>query len=147
MKYATNTEVPVDRSKAEIERVLTKYGANKFGYMMHGDRAQIGFMARGINIRMEVALPAPNDFARTPTGRTRTATDQVRECQKATRQRWRALLLIVRAKLEACESGITTFESEWLPYTVLHNGKTVAEHVMPQIERGKLPQLMLGSET
>jgi len=31
-KYAEGTEVPIDRSKAEIERVLAKYGADEFVY-------------------------------------------------------------------------------------------------------------------
>ena len=41
---------------------------------------------------------------------------------QACRQRWRALLLIIRAKLEAVESGITTLESEFLANIVLPDG-------------------------
>ena len=31
-RYAEGTSVPVDRSRAEIERALTRYGATGFGY-------------------------------------------------------------------------------------------------------------------
>lgn len=32
MAYASDTSVPVDRSKAEIERILERYGASAFMY-------------------------------------------------------------------------------------------------------------------
>jgi len=53
--------------------------------------------------------------------------------QQACRARWRALLLCIKAKLEAIESGITEFEDEFLPYIVLPDGRTAAEWLRPQI--------------
>ena len=50
------------------------------------------------------------------------------------RKRWRALLLIIRAKLEAVESGITTLESEFLANIVLPDGGTVGQWLAPQID-------------
>jgi hypothetical protein len=34
-------------------------------------------------------------------------------------RRWRALLLMIKAKVEAVESGVVTFEDEWLAHFVL----------------------------
>jgi len=31
-RYAEGTSVPADRSRAEIERTLTRYGADQFAY-------------------------------------------------------------------------------------------------------------------
>jgi hypothetical protein len=36
-RYASNTDVPSDRSRAEIERTLVRYGADEF---MYGTRAR-----------------------------------------------------------------------------------------------------------
>ena len=62
------------------------------------------------------------------------------------RRRWRALALSIKAKLETVESGIAEFETEFMPYMVLPNGKTVAENILPEIERaystGKMPKLL-----
>ncbi len=66
---------------------------------------------------------------------------------QAERQRWRALLLVLKAKLEAVESKIATFESEFLSHIVLPDDRTVAQHVMPLIaqayETGAMPRRLL----
>ena len=142
-RYANGTSVPIDRSKAEIERTLTRYGAEKFAYMSEQDRAQIAFQFKGRAIRMKLDLPRPNDFAKTEKGRPRPPAAQVSECDKAIRQKWRALLLVIKAKLEAIEAGVSTFETEWLPWVVLPNGRTVAEHIGPQIAEGKIPSTLM----
>ena len=41
------------------------------------------------------------------------------------RQRWRALNLAIKAKLEAVESGIVTFDQEFLAHIVGPSGQTV----------------------
>jgi hypothetical protein len=65
------------------------------------------------------------------------------------RQRWRALALVIKAKLEAVEAGISSVEDEFLSFIMLPNGSTVGEWVQPQIERvyesGSMPALLPGS--
>jgi len=51
------------------------------------------------------------------------------------RRRWLALLLVIKAKLEAVESGIITFEEEFLAHVVMPDGRTVLQHVQVPIER------------
>ena len=51
--------------------------------------------------------------------------------EQACRQRCRALLLIIRAKLEAVESGMTTLESEFLANILLPDGGTVGQWLSP----------------
>ena len=66
--------------------------------------------------------------------------------EQAVRQRWRALALVIKAKLEAVESGITVFDKEFMAHIVLPDGKTVGEHMLPQIESsyetGSMPPLL-----
>lgn len=139
-RYAQGTDVPSDRSRAEIERTLTRYGATRFSYGWEDDRngmtAVIQFVKGGLVIRFTLAFPSREDpeFILTPTGRDRSDSAAAAAYEQAIRQKWRALLLVVKAKLEAVESGITTFEQEFLPHVVMPGGRTVAEEVLPQVE-------------
>lgn len=135
--YAANTTVPSERSRTEIERTLRRFGADSFFYGWEGNEAVIQFRAHGKSIRFMLPLPEKDsrEFTHTPsrgTPRTERAAEQ--EWEKATRQQWRALALIVKAKLAAVDSGITEFESEFLAHIVLPDGQTVGEFVLPQVE-------------
>lgn len=136
MSYAENTTVPVDRSKAEIEKVLTRYGASGFGYMTQGLKAAIMFEANGLKVRFILPLPDPNseEFSTTPTGRRRKGSSASSAYEQEQRRRWRALALAIKAKLEAVETGITQFEEEFLAHIVLPNGQTVADSAIPAIQ-------------
>jgi hypothetical protein len=50
-------------------------------------------------------------------------------------------VLSIKAKLEAVETGIESFEIAFMPYVVLPDGKTVAEHVLPALAKNQLPAL------
>jgi hypothetical protein len=66
------------------------------------------------------------------------------------RQRWRALTLVIKAKLEAVESGIATIEEEFLPHIVVPGGGTFGEWAVPQLrvikEEGRLPGSILAGQ-
>jgi hypothetical protein len=155
MTYAASTTVPIERSKAEIERMVCKYGAQGFvsGWSDDG-RAAIEFAANDRRLRFTVSAPDPR--AKEFTHRKHNSGKEIerpeaeahRLWEQACRSLWRALCLCIKAKLEAVESGITTFETEFMPYTVLPGGKTAMEHVGPMIEQaytsGKVPPLQLG---
>jgi hypothetical protein len=146
--YAANTEVSTDRSRAEIERTLQRYGATGFLYGWKNDHAILGFEMNGRQLRFTMALPdrQADDFQKTPTGKTRTPRAAQEAWEQATRQRWRALALVIKAKLEAVESGIATFEEEFLAYILLPSGQTVGQWMLPQVERayltGDMPALL-----
>jgi hypothetical protein len=148
MKYAADTSVPADRSRAEIERDLDRYGATSFMYGREADRALIMFVANGRRVRFLLPMPDRNskDITHTPTGKARTATQQQVQYEQATRQRWRALALVVKAKLEAVETGIVTFDQEFGMHILLPNGRTVGEEILPNIDRaletGTMPELL-----
>lgn len=147
-RYASNTKVSTDKSRAEIEKTLRRYGATSFAYGWEDQRALIGFQAHGRRIRFILPLPdvAEKEFCFTPTGKTRSDPETERLWEKACRQRWRALALVIKAKLEAVESGIAEFEDEFLAYVMLPNGKTVGEWVRPQVasgyKNGIMPKLL-----
>lgn len=145
--------MPSDRSRAEIERTLKRYGANAFAYAWEDDGATIAtiaFKMAGRHVRFRLPLPDSRaaEFTRTPTGKERPATAAEAAYEQACRQRWRALALVVKAKLEAVEAGISTVEDEFLASVVLPSGATVGEWAAPQLRevygRGAMPALMPG---
>jgi hypothetical protein len=138
--YAEGTSVAPDRSRAEIEKTLDRFGADEFAYASSKGRAVIAFTAQGRQVRIDVPMPDPSarEFIVTETGRARTATAARAAYDQEVRRRWRALTLVVKAKLEAVESGISTFEEEFLAHTVLPGGRTVAQEVMPAIDQAYL---------
>lgn len=135
-RYAARTDVTSDRSRAEIERTLTRYGATAFSYGWQEGLAAIQFVRNGRRIRFVLPLPDRNDREFTHHSRgPRTPAAAEAAWEQASRQRWRMLALVVKAKLEAVESGIVNFEDEFLPYTVLPSGRTVAEDIGPAVEQ------------
>lgn len=53
--------------------------------------------------------------------------------EQLTRSRWRGLLLVIKAKLEAVQAGITDFETEFMAQIILPDGSTVGQFMKPQI--------------
>jgi len=149
MRYAETTSVPADRSRAEIEKVLARYGADQFLYGWDSDRALVQFRARGRLIRFLIEMPdkGGREFTHTPSKGIRRSPEQAEASwEQATRQRWRALALVIKAKLEAVTSGITEFDAEFLAHIVLPDGQTVGQWILPQVETaylaGEMPQAL-----
>ena len=148
-RFAESTSVPADRSRAEIERTLQRWGATGFMYGWQESSALVAFVVAGRQVRFILPLPDQDDpqFARTPAKRqVRSPEQRLAAWEQATRQRWRALALVIKAKLEAVETGIVTFEQEFLPHLVLPDGSTVHDWIAPQMEqvyeKGIMPRLL-----
>lgn len=61
------------------------------------------------------------------------------------RRRYRALLLVLKAKLEAVQSQIVTFDEEFLAHIVINGGDTVGDRMVPQLSEvivGRMPPLL-----
>jgi hypothetical protein len=149
-RYAASTDVTADRSRAEIERTLQRYGATQFAYGWDRNQAVLAFVAADRHVRFVLPMPNPEDteFTQTPTGRDRSSSAARESWEQAVRQRWRALALVIKAKLEAVDSGIVDFTTEFLAHLVVPggNGETVGEAVGPHLEQayrtGEYPALL-----
>lgn len=150
-RYAARTTVSVERSRAEIEQTLARYGAEQFMYGWGNQGAMVAFVVsvpsgQKRQVRFELPLPSRDEreFQYHSRGR-RTPSEAERLWEQACRSRWRALALVVKAKLEAVQSGIATFEDEFLAYIMLPDGVTVSEWLSPQLDaaydpdRGTMP--------
>ena len=61
-RYASKTTVSSDRSKAEIEGILRRYGADQFMQGWEASLGVVGFRINGFQVRMLLPLPNPEDF-------------------------------------------------------------------------------------
>lgn len=118
MTYAATTTVAPEKSRAEIESALKRYGCSGFAYMSSETRAMIMFETKDRRLRFD--LPLPKD-------------DGSKKVQQVIRSRWRGLLLCIKAKLESVESRIETFDEAFLAHVVLPDGGTVYQHTQERI--------------
>jgi hypothetical protein len=154
-RFAEGTTVAAGRTRHEIEALLERYGATQFVSGWTELNAVLGFVMRDRQIRFVLPMPAATDEEFThrrvnQTGTLQPRTDlQAKEAfSQEVSRRWRSLALIVKAKLEAVESGIVTFEDEFLAHTVLPDGQTAGEWLKPQVAEayriGAMPSTLLG---
>ena len=148
-RFAEGTTVSTEKSKAEIEGTLRRYGATGFISGWEENRAFLAFKIAERQVKFILTLPDPADrkFTHTPgRGNRRTIEDAHREWEAGCRQSWRSLALVIKAKLEAVSAGITIFEDEFMAHIVLPDGKTVGYHARPMIESayatGKMQPLL-----
>ncbi len=88
--------------------------------------------------------PGDERFSRTPTGRVRRGEGVAREAYDSELRRlWRALALVIRAKLEAVESGISTLDREFMADVVTRDGRTLGEAILPHLAEGLDPSRLL----
>jgi len=140
-RYAEGTRVTVDSSRGEITGILAKHGVQKMGWMGSPEGDQLMFELGGGSYRFDILKPTATSL-RERDGHEYVYPQNVDWETKADaewRRRWRANVLLLKAKLEFIQSGDTTLERELLPYRLLKGGQTVES----LIAAGGLP--LLGS--
>lgn len=130
--YAEGTEVSAAKSESEIRAMLQKFGADSVITGNEGRKVFVLFKARGRFVKFTLEMVDPAKIAaRSPTGQ---AWNRENRIDAENRRRWRALTLLVKAKLAGIADGIVTFEEEMMAHTVMPDGKPFHEHANPAIE-------------
>lgn len=148
MPYAENTEVSVEKSIGEIVTLIKKAGANRIAQAEEPGMIAIQFFLEDRMLRFSVVLANLEDMpARDRHGYGLDPAVREKKRQQRHRQRARALLLVIKAKLESVESGVETFEEAFLANVVMPDGRTVGQMARPQIahayETGETPGLLM----
>ena len=128
MNYTT--EVPVEKSVAELQRILTKHGAQKlliendgsgnivaFSFMIQTDRGLQGFK---LPIEWERVLAVLKGQKVQPRYQTK---------EQALRVGWRILKDWTQAQLAIIETRMVTLDQVFLPYATADDGRTLYEVV------------------
>lgn len=131
-----SSRIPVEKSRIQIQELLTKYGADKFGYLHDTatNVTQVQFRARDRLVRFTLELPKKEEFqeqVKCNKGSRALPDEMVKaRYERALRARWRAIVTAVRSKLALIEYNISSFEDAFLAETVdPETGKTVGELV------------------
>lgn len=134
--YASGTTVSRANSVGEVERLVSKYGGNHFGYAYDAIKGEgvVVFGLGGRKIRLVVTVPPLNDFLTTETGRSRKEEVARKVQADEEKRRWRSLALAVKAKLVAVEDGISTIQNEFLANILLPSGNTVGDEIADNVE-------------
>ena len=133
MAYAENTTVPVEKSLTEIVTLIKKAGGARIAQMEDLDALAVQFFLSERMLRFRVPLPTADDIEKHNDGNNRYIEVPLgvrqKKAEAVRRQRARALLLVIKAKLESVESGVETFDEAFLPNIVMSDGSTVWERV------------------
>lgn len=113
--YAKQTRVPIEVSKCSLEKLLRKAGATQIGSFSDVSHASVVmFRLADRFVKLKIA---PRSDARNP--------------EQEERRVWRVLLLLVKAKLETIEAGLSSVEREFLADVMTADGQTVGELMRP----------------
>jgi hypothetical protein len=139
-KFAESTDVPVSRTRAELEDLLSRYGATATAIFNSRDSAAVAFEMHDRKVVLKLKLPDPTEREFTHGRINQHAGDKLltpeqarARHEKACRRKWRALLLAVKAKLVAVDDGIETFEEAFMAHVVMPDGWSVGDHIKPRI--------------
>lgn len=146
MAYAETTKVPLEQSIAEIIGMVRRAGAERLGQYQERDRYVVMFTLG--DRQMKFTVPLVVEYTGPRQAGNGVVIDPAKWIDQKNRQKGRALMLVIKAKLESVESGVETFEEAFLANIVIHSGQTVYESIREplalQYTEGKVGPLMLG---
>lgn len=134
MAYAETTSVAFEKSIAEIIGAVRKAGAEQIGQFEGPNYYAVQFVLGERLIRFRLPFPSLETIPlRSGNNVAYTNAQRLDQLEQRKRQRGRALLLVIKAKLESVESGIETLEQAFLAHVVMANGQTVYERIAEPI--------------
>jgi len=164
-EFAKGTKVETERTVKEVEKLIRQYGGEKFSQGWDGQREWVAFQMEGKIIRFVVHVPAPSeDKYRLKQNGSRPATKRSMEealglVEQEVMRRWRALALLLKAKLVGIAEGDRTVMQEFGmdmvipirdPETGQYTEATMHEYIAEQIEdayRGGPPPSLTPGES
>lgn len=154
------TTVAVEKSQAEIRRLLARHGAQRFGFGEDSDGdarwAVLQFAAAGRAVRLRVPYKPVREGdvqAKARRSRTKTAAEVRFDAhEQEARRIWRVIAWNLKARLVAVEEGVETFEEAFLAHLLdERTGMTIYESLVRdggvQLDAPLHPELPAGVES
>lgn len=132
-RFAEGTTVSVESSRAEISGILTKHGVKRQAWASEPEGDMLQFELQGYQYRFRIARPTLDDVRSDwiASGRDWSRVyDRDAKVNAEWRRRWRANVLLLKAKLEFAEGEASTVIRELMPYALLRDGRTLEEAVL-----------------
>lgn len=154
MTFAKGTKTEIGATEQQIKRMLQKAGADGVAMMEERTRAIVAFHLNGRAIQFRLPLPARDEHRFTHRavnqhgGEVERANDAALDLWvQACRERWRALHLCIKAKLESVEQNIESFDDAFLAHIQMPDGETVGDKMRGELQAqlsGAPPRPLLG---
>lgn len=141
-----NTSVPVTRSQDSIRKLILSHGGSSVAFVsqppLEGFEAQVFIEAKTYRIRIRAECKPKESKRRHRSWSGRPVKDNTEEAAKRV---WRVLFFHLKSVFEAAETGVMEFSELMLPYIVMHDGRTISDCVLPQLDKaiaGKLERML-----
>lgn len=123
------TEVVVSKSQDGIRKLIMGRKGSKIAFI--SDPPREGFQAEVLIDALPYSIRIFGEVKGKNPGRTEKQKDAWTEQEH--RRIWRVLYYHLKSVFEAADSGVMEFRELMLPYIVTKSGKTIGEHIIPQL--------------
>jgi len=125
-RYAENTTVSVEASRGEISGILAKHGVQRQGWASEPEGDMLQFELGGYQYKFRIWRPTMEEVrADFPN-----AYNYQAKLDAEWRRRWRANVLLLKAKLEFADGEASTVMRELMAFAVLKDGRTLEEAIL-----------------
>lgn len=138
MTYAKGTDVGVAKSQEEITRIFQRYGVEIYGFMARPGQASVQFQLHGVPVDLAIPLPARPTEEKQLNPTTGRWVLAMPIWEQEVKESWRALVLLLKANLEAVDRGLLSAEQAFMAYVALETGGTLGDLVLPQWREQRL---------
>lgn len=114
------TQVAVPKSQDKIRQMLVRHKGGSVAFI--SDPPLEGFQA--------IVPVDGKSYSVKIMAHVREKRDLEQECRRI----WRVLYHHLKSIFEASDSGVMEFRELILPYIMAHDGKTIAEHILPKLD-------------
>jgi len=116
-----STQVAVPKSQDKIRQMLIRHKGGSVAFIsdppLEGFQAIVPIDGKSYSIRIMATIKEKRDAEQ--------------ECRRI----WRVLYHHIKSIFEASDSGVMEFREMMLPYIMTHDGKTVGQHIIPQLDK------------
>lgn len=132
------TSVPVSRSQDAIRKLILANGGSAIAFISQADPPIEGFEAHIVidGKTYRVRIKAEVKLHERKRRRRRYGAMPPRDTnEEAIKRIWRVLFFHLKSVFEASKSGVMEFRELMLPYIVTDYNKTIAEHILPHLDK------------
>lgn len=132
------TDVAVSRSQEQIRKLLMTNGALGVAFVSQIEPYSEGFSAQ---------VPIDGKTYQIRVVALVKVKSRPEQQEQELRRVWRVLYYHLKSVYEAANSGVMEFRELMLPYVVVKDGRTIAQHLLPNLDKAieSRPERLLGS--
>jgi hypothetical protein len=148
------TQVSVSKSQEGIRKLLLENSATGIAFVTQTEPLSEGFEAMvpidGATYRIRIVAQVKKVERKSRRRRWGTAPKSDLQMQDAENRRvWRVLFYYLKSVYEAANTGVMEFRELVLPYVVVKDGRTIAQHILPNLGKAienRPERLLMGGQ-